>query len=30
MGAAARSRALDFDIRKAVGRIERVYADLLA
>jgi glycosyltransferase involved in cell wall biosynthesis len=30
MGAAARSRALDFDIRKAVGRMERVYADLLA
>jgi glycosyltransferase involved in cell wall biosynthesis len=29
MGAAARSRALDFDIRKAVRRMEQVYADLL-
>jgi glycosyltransferase involved in cell wall biosynthesis len=30
MGAAARARALDFDIRKAVRRMEQVYADLLA
>jgi glycosyltransferase involved in cell wall biosynthesis len=30
MGAAARLRSLDFDIRKAVGRMEQVYADLLA
>jgi glycosyltransferase involved in cell wall biosynthesis len=29
MGAAARSRALEFDIRKAVRRMEQVYADLL-
>jgi glycosyltransferase involved in cell wall biosynthesis len=30
MGAAARRRAADFDIRKAVRRMEQVYADLLA
>jgi glycosyltransferase involved in cell wall biosynthesis len=30
MGAAARARALDFDIRKAVRRMEQVYSDLLA
>jgi glycosyltransferase involved in cell wall biosynthesis len=30
MGEAARARALDFDIRKAVRRVEQVYADLLA
>jgi glycosyltransferase involved in cell wall biosynthesis len=30
MGAAARERAFDFDIRKAVGRMEQVYAGLLA
>jgi glycosyltransferase involved in cell wall biosynthesis len=30
MGAAARARALDFDIRKAVHRMEQVYAELLA
>jgi glycosyltransferase involved in cell wall biosynthesis len=29
MGAAARGRALDFDIRKAVRRMEQVYAGLL-
>jgi glycosyltransferase involved in cell wall biosynthesis len=30
MGLAARSRALDFDIRKAVHRMEQIYAGLLA
>jgi glycosyltransferase involved in cell wall biosynthesis len=30
MGAAARARAADFDIRKAVRRMEQVYAGLLA
>jgi glycosyltransferase involved in cell wall biosynthesis len=30
MGTAARARALDFDIRKAVRRVEQVYAGLLA
>jgi glycosyltransferase involved in cell wall biosynthesis len=30
MGAAGRARAADFDIRKAVRRMEQVYADLLA
>jgi glycosyltransferase involved in cell wall biosynthesis len=29
MGAMARERAFDFDIRKAVGRMEQVYAELL-
>jgi glycosyltransferase involved in cell wall biosynthesis len=29
MGAAARERAFDFDIRKAVRRMEQVYAELL-
>ena len=30
MGAAGRARALDFDIRRAVRRMEQVYTDLLA
>jgi glycosyltransferase involved in cell wall biosynthesis len=30
MGAAGRTRAADFDIRRAVRRMERVYTDLLA
>jgi glycosyltransferase involved in cell wall biosynthesis len=30
MGTAARARSLDFDIRKAVRRMEQVYAELLA
>ena len=30
MGVAARERALDYDIRKAVRRMEQVYAQLLA
>jgi glycosyltransferase involved in cell wall biosynthesis len=30
MGAMARERAFDFDIRTAVGRMEQVYAELLA